>query len=98
MLAGWAAAEYTADKIVGATEVVANVTSGVAGYAGGKVAAKDVVAGAGQKTMGYAGEKLAAVKDTLVATEESAKDYAARKKAEKERELEAKKSYQSKVI
>ncbi|CAA0819900.1 late embryogenesis abundant domain-containing protein / LEA domain-containing protein [Striga hermonthica] len=72
------------EKVAEATKVVSNV----AGYT------KDKVVGAGQTVAGYTGEKLAAVKDAVVAAEEKAADYAARKKAEAQRDLEAKKSSQ----
>ncbi|KAI3818822.1 hypothetical protein L1987_12643 [Smallanthus sonchifolius] len=81
VVAGWSAAEFASDKAVGATETVANVSSTVAGFAGDTVVATKDVVGVGKKT-----------KDMVVATEESAKDYASRKKAEKQRELEAKNS------
>ncbi|KAI3732117.1 hypothetical protein L1987_63314 [Smallanthus sonchifolius] len=81
VVAGWSAAEFASDKAVGATETVANVSSAVAGLAGDTIVATKDVVGVGKKT-----------KDVVVATEESAKDYAARKKAEKQRELEAKNS------
>ncbi|GJU98309.1 hypothetical protein Tco_1327580 [Tanacetum coccineum] len=82
VVTGWSAAEYASDKAVGVTETVANVTAGVAGYAGDTVVkTKDVLVDVGKKT-----------KDMVVSTEASVKDYAARKKAEKQRELEAKNS------
>ncbi|KAG5597212.1 hypothetical protein H5410_038444 [Solanum commersonii] len=92
VVAGWGAAHFTAEKAADATKAVAGVTSTVAGYAGGTtVAAKDLVVDAGKKTVGYAEDTLAAAKDYVVSVEESAAEYAARKKAEAERELEAKK-------
>nr|GEX54756.1 hypothetical protein [Tanacetum cinerariifolium] len=82
VVTGWSAAEYASDKAVGVTETMANVTAGVAGYAGDTVVkTKDVLVDVGKKT-----------KDMVVSTEESVKDFAARKKAEKQRELEAKNS------
>ncbi|MCD9561521.1 hypothetical protein HAX54_020683 [Datura stramonium] len=93
VVAGWGAAHFTAEKAADATKAIAGVASTVAGYAGGTtVAAKDLVADAGKKTVGYAEDKLAAAKDYVVSAEESAAEYAARKKAEAQRDLEAKKS------
>ncbi|KAH0744018.1 hypothetical protein KY290_032011 [Solanum tuberosum] len=92
VVAGWGAAHFTAEKAADATKAIAGVTSTVAGYAGGTtVAAKDLVVDAGKKTVGFAEDTLAAAKDYVVSAEESAAEYAARKKAEAERELEAKK-------
>ncbi|XP_055823819.1 seed biotin-containing protein SBP65 [Solanum dulcamara] len=92
VVAGWGAAHFTAEKAADATKAIACVTSTVAGYAGGTtVAVKDVVVDAGKKTVGFAEDKLAAAKDYVVSAEESAVEYAARKKAEAERELKAKK-------
>ncbi|TMW98712.1 hypothetical protein EJD97_003614 [Solanum chilense] len=92
VVAGWGVAHFTAEKAADATKAIAGVTSTVAGYAGGTtVAAKDLVVDAGKKTVGFAEDTLAAAKDFVVSAEESAAEYAARKKAEAERELEAKK-------
>ncbi|XP_019232015.1 PREDICTED: seed biotin-containing protein SBP65-like isoform X1 [Nicotiana attenuata] len=97
VVAGWGAAHFTAEKAADATKAVAGVASSVAGYAGDKaVAAKDVVADVGKKTVGYAEDKLVAAKDYVVSAEESAAEYAARKKAEAERESEAKRSHDTK--
>lgn len=99
VVAGWGAAEYTSEMTVEATKKTVDVAKGVAGYAGEKaVAAKDVVAHGVQKAAQYTGEKVGVVKDKVVAAEESVKEYAARKKAEAERELEARSAAQSKVI
>ncbi|RAL41666.1 hypothetical protein DM860_008848 [Cuscuta australis] len=96
-VAGWEAARFTAEKAAGATNVAAGVAATAAGYAGKTaIAAKDVVAGAGNSAAGYAGDKLAAAKDYVVSAEESAAEYAARKKAEAQREAQAKKPADSK--
>ncbi|KAL3848784.1 hypothetical protein ACJIZ3_010666 [Penstemon smallii] len=69
---------------------MANVTSSVAGYTGEKAVA------AGQTVAGYAADTLAATKDAVVASEEKAAEFAARKREEAKRELEAKKQSQEK--
>ncbi|KAK4364056.1 hypothetical protein RND71_015414 [Anisodus tanguticus] len=83
------------ENVADATKVVVGVASNVAGYTGETaVAAKDAVAGAGMNAVGY----VAGANDYVVSSEESAAECAARKKAEAERELEAKRSYDSKVF
>ncbi|KAL3509231.1 hypothetical protein ACH5RR_028632 [Cinchona calisaya] len=70
-------------------EKAAQATKAMAGVA---VAAKDKMVGAGQTVVGYTESKLVPAKDAVVASEESAAEYAARKKAEAQRDFEEKKS------
>ncbi|XVF34522.1 hypothetical protein REPUB_Repub18cG0066100 [Reevesia pubescens] len=82
---GWSAAHYTTEKVVEGTKVAAREVEGVAEYAG-------------HKAVEIAAKPLGAAKEAAAAAGESMKEYTARKKEEKERELEAKKSTETQVF